>query len=91
MGELAVQRTVVVGHISHSYLLLLLVERFGGNGLLGESLVLLKYLQRLLDDRIVLVDVLVPSLVVENVVDDAAVDVALQQLVRLAYEQIAAL
>ena len=86
------QRTVVVGHICHSYLLLLFVNRLGGrNGLLGESLVLLKHLHRLVDNRIVLVDVLIPSLVVEHVVDHAAVDVAFQQFVRLADEQVAAL
>ena len=51
----------------------------------------MKHLHRFVDNRIVLVDVLVPSLVVEHVVDHAAVDVAFQQFVRLADEQVAAL
>ena len=58
---------------------------------LGERCSLAENLQRLHHDGIVLVDVLMPGVLVEHVVDDARVDVSLKQLVRLLNKQVTTL
>lgn len=88
----AVQGAIVVWHGSHGYLLFLLgYWLLDSLRLLWESLMLGKYFHHLLDDWVVHVDVLGPSLLIQHVVDDSAVDIAVEQLMALANQEVAAL
>ena len=59
--------------------------------LLGECLMPVEDFLYLLNNWVVLVDILCPCLFVEYIVDDAAVDVTVEQLMALANQQITAL
>ena len=87
--HVAVRRTIIVRNRVDCYFFL----RFFlcCNWLFREGFMLLEYFQGLLDDRVILVDVLSPSLLVQHVVDDSSVEYAFQELVTLANQEVSAL
>ena len=62
-----------------------------GTWLLGKRSVVAEHLESCFNGGVAKVDILVPCALVKHVVDDAAVDVTLQQFVRLLDHEVATL